>query len=154
MEQLSLCIVSMEPKGPRAHVLQQEKPLKWEARALQSRVAPTCSNKRKPVPSNDDPAQTRINKWILKKKMLYKPQVLFSFFWLPFLAYRILTWALQWMCWILTTGSPGNSQAQSSNHPFELVIIEFLPCICILHVLINSVFLLLNFLLSVWFPGL
>ena len=46
----------------RVHTLQQEKPPRWEARTLQWRVAPTHYNQRKPTHSNEDPAQTKINK--------------------------------------------------------------------------------------------
>ena len=51
---------------PRAHDLQQEKPPQWEALALQRRVAPTHHNWRKPMRSNEDPTQPKINK--IKKK--------------------------------------------------------------------------------------
>ena len=53
---LNLCSRSLEPqllsprattteaRVPRAHALQQEKPLQWEARTPQRRVAPTSRN--------------------------------------------------------------------------------------------------------------
>ena len=47
-------------RAPRAQAPQQEKPLQWEARALQRRVAPTRCNQRKPAHSNKDPTQPKI----------------------------------------------------------------------------------------------
>ena len=41
---------------------QQEKPLQWEARAPQWRVAPAHRSWREPVCSNEDPMQPKINK--------------------------------------------------------------------------------------------
>ena len=41
---LSLHATATEARVPRAHAPQQEKPLQWEARALQRRVAPACRN--------------------------------------------------------------------------------------------------------------
>ena len=48
--------------APRACAPQQEKPPQWEVHALQWRVAPARCNKRKPVHSNEDPMQPKINK--------------------------------------------------------------------------------------------
>ena len=39
---------------PKACAPQQEKPLQWETRALQPRVAPAHRNYRKPAHSNED----------------------------------------------------------------------------------------------------
>ena len=47
---------------PKACAPQREKPLQWEARALQWRVAPTRCKERKTECSNDNPAQPQINK--------------------------------------------------------------------------------------------
>ena len=47
---------------PGAHAPQQDKPLQWEARAPQRRVAPALRNWRKPACSNEDPMQPKINK--------------------------------------------------------------------------------------------
>ena len=41
---LSPRATTTEARAPRAHALQQEKPLQWEARALQRRVAPARHN--------------------------------------------------------------------------------------------------------------
>ena len=41
---LSLCATTTEACTPRARAPKQEKPLQWEARALQRRVAPACHN--------------------------------------------------------------------------------------------------------------
>ena len=61
---------------PRAGALQQEKPLQWEACALQRRVAPARHNLRKPTHSNKDPTQPKILKnkinkiiWPFKKRI-------------------------------------------------------------------------------------
>ena len=51
-----------EARAPRARALQQVKPLQQEARAPQQRVAPTRHNWRKPMHSNKDPTQQKINK--------------------------------------------------------------------------------------------
>ena len=69
---LSPCAKTTEAHAPRAHALQQEKPLQWEARAPQWRVGPTCRNERKPARSDEDPTQPKIkninkNKFIKKK---------------------------------------------------------------------------------------
>ena len=40
----------------------QEKPPQWEACALHQRVVPARHNKRKPVRSNEDPTQPKVNK--------------------------------------------------------------------------------------------
>ena len=55
---------------PRACAPQQEKPLQWEAHALQQRVAPALCSKRKALTaaktqhSNEDPAEAKINRYI------------------------------------------------------------------------------------------
>ena len=54
-------------QAPRTCALQQQKPPQWEACAPQQRVAPAPCNRRKPMLSNKDPAQPKIN---LKKKSL------------------------------------------------------------------------------------
>ena len=41
---LSPCAATTEARAPRARARQQEKPLQWEARAPQWRVAPACCN--------------------------------------------------------------------------------------------------------------
>ena len=41
---LSPCAATTEAHVPRPHALQQEKPPQSEARAMQQRLAPTCSN--------------------------------------------------------------------------------------------------------------
>ena len=45
-----------EDHAPRACAPQQEKPLQWEACALQRGEAPACCNQRKPAHSNEDSA--------------------------------------------------------------------------------------------------
>ena len=45
-----------------ASALQQEKPLQREACTLQQRVAPAAATREQPAPSNEDPAQPKINK--------------------------------------------------------------------------------------------
>ena len=68
---LSPHATTTEPRAPRAHALQQEKPLQWEARAQQWRVAPARHNLRKPVRSNKNPTQPKTNnkiKKFIKKK--------------------------------------------------------------------------------------
>ena len=52
----------IELRVPRARAPQQEKPLQWEAHTPQRRVAPARRNQRKPVRSNEDPTQPKINK--------------------------------------------------------------------------------------------
>ena len=59
---LSPSAASTDARVPRACALQQENPPQWEARAPQWRVAPTHRNYRKPMHSNEDPAQPKINK--------------------------------------------------------------------------------------------
>ena len=59
--------------APRARAPQQEKPLQREACALQHRVACARRNYRKPVCSNEDPTQSKIN--TLKKKKIPKSKV-------------------------------------------------------------------------------
>ena len=59
---LSLHAATTEACAPRARAPQQEKPLQWEARAPQWRVAPARRNQRKPARSNEDPMQPNINK--------------------------------------------------------------------------------------------
>ena len=44
----------------RAWEMQQEKPPQWEAHTPKWRVVPTCLNWRKPMHSNEDPAQSKI----------------------------------------------------------------------------------------------
>ena len=51
-----------EAHVPRACAPQQEKPLQWEARAWQQRVAPAHCNYRRPICSNEDPTQPKISK--------------------------------------------------------------------------------------------
>ena len=53
---LSPRTTTTEAHAPRAHAPQQEKPLQWEACSPQWRVAP--------MHSNEDPTQTKINKFI------------------------------------------------------------------------------------------
>ena len=47
---------------------QRERPRQWEARTPRWRVAPARRNWRKPSHRNEDPTQTKINKFIKKKK--------------------------------------------------------------------------------------
>ena len=54
----------------RACAPQQEKPLQWEARVTQWWVAATHRKYRKPVHSNEDPTQPKINK--LNKQIYLK----------------------------------------------------------------------------------
>ena len=63
---LSLHATTTEAHVPRAHVLQQAKPLQWEARTPQQRVDPAHHNLGKPARSNEDPTQPEINKQINK----------------------------------------------------------------------------------------
>ena len=66
-----------EAHTPRAHALQQEKPLQWEALTLQRRVAPARRNQRKPVHSNKDPMQPKIKYKIINlKKIKYLLNIL------------------------------------------------------------------------------
>ena len=58
----------LKPACPKAHDLQQEKPLQWEARS-QGRAAPTCPNYRKPTCSNEDSAAR--NKFFKKMIVSY-----------------------------------------------------------------------------------
>ena len=66
----------LKPVCPRACAPQQEKPQQWEACSPQRRVAPARRNWRRPVHSNEDPKQPKINKEInlfKKKKKDNKP---------------------------------------------------------------------------------
>ena len=58
---LSPCATTTKPQNPEP-VLRKENMLKWEACALQQRVAPDHCNWRKSPCSNQDPAQPKINK--------------------------------------------------------------------------------------------
>ena len=64
--QLGPCTATTSPCMPRAHALQQEKPPLWKAHTLQQRVALAHSEYRKPLCSNRDPMQPKINN-LLKK---------------------------------------------------------------------------------------
>ena len=64
-EQLTLSTTT-EAHASRAP--QEEKPLQWEAHAPQWRVLPTLHNQKRPVYSNEDPVQPKINKQIHLKK--------------------------------------------------------------------------------------
>ena len=59
---LSPHATTTEAHMPRAHAPQKEKPLQWEAHTPQWRVAPARRDKTKPVHSNKDPTQPKINK--------------------------------------------------------------------------------------------
>ena len=59
---LSPRATTTEARGPRARAPQQEKPLQWEARTPQRRVARAHCNWRKPTCSNEDPMQPEIKK--------------------------------------------------------------------------------------------
>ena len=65
---LSLCSRACKPQLLSPHATtteacpQQEKPLQWEARTPHRRVAPARCNYRKPMRSNEDPTQPKINK--------------------------------------------------------------------------------------------
>ena len=67
----SLCATTTEACEFRTCVLQQEKPLQWEARASQQSVAPDYHNWRKPSGSNKDPEQPKINESLKKQKRLF-----------------------------------------------------------------------------------
>ena len=56
-EQLNPSTTTSEARTHKAFAPQQEKPLQWEAQALQQSVDPACCNLRKPVCSNKDPLQ-------------------------------------------------------------------------------------------------
>ena len=60
-------VLQLLKPAPRAHAPQQEKPLQWEARALQQRVAPAHRSQRKPAHSNEDPTQPKKKKTQRKK---------------------------------------------------------------------------------------
>ena len=65
-ELLSLCSGAQEsqllkPWGPRAHAMQQEKPLQWEAH-VQLGSRPHSPQLEKSLWSNKDPEQPKINK--------------------------------------------------------------------------------------------
>ena len=49
---------------PHSLSSETEKPLQWELLALHRRVASSCHNKRKPVCSNEDPGQPKINTFL------------------------------------------------------------------------------------------
>ena len=67
---------------PRARAPRQNKPPQWEARAPQRRVTPTRRNQRKPVCSNEDPTQPKINTYIHKKKnYLEVPEIKVIWYW-------------------------------------------------------------------------
>ena len=53
---------------PRAHALQQEKPLQREAHAPQLESSPRSPKLEKSPLSNEDPEQPKINKYKKKKK--------------------------------------------------------------------------------------
>ena len=57
----SPCGVTTENDVPRACAQQQEKSAQWEAFAPRPTVAPDHCNYRKPVLSNKDPVQPKIN---------------------------------------------------------------------------------------------
>ena len=73
-EQLSLCATNIEPVRwspgaaateavqPRAHALQREEPLQWEAREPQLENSLLSPPLEKSPQSSEDPAQSRINK--------------------------------------------------------------------------------------------
>ena len=69
----SLHAATTEARGPRACASQQENPLQWEAHALQQRVVPARCTSRKPMQSNEDPAQPKINKILKKGKKCWIP---------------------------------------------------------------------------------
>ena len=60
-EQLGQWATTTEPARLEP-VLRNERPRRWEARALQWRVAPARRNLRKPWHRNEDPAQPKISK--------------------------------------------------------------------------------------------
>ena len=60
VEQLSPFAKTTELQ-PRAHDLQQEKPLQWEACALHLESSPQSPQLEKSLCSNEDPAQPKIN---------------------------------------------------------------------------------------------
>ena len=66
-QSLSPCAAAAEAHVPTACVLPQEKPLQWEVCTSQEGVAPASHKQRKLARRNEDPAQPRINKYILKK---------------------------------------------------------------------------------------
>ena len=73
-EQLSRCTATTEPTccsywslSTRACALKQEKPLQWEVPTPQRRLAPTLSNRKKPVHRNKELLQSKY-KINLKKK--------------------------------------------------------------------------------------
>ena len=82
VEQLSPCTTTIEPVlwspeaaateawVPRACVPQQQKPSQWEACALQLESSPHLLQLKKSPLSNEDPAQSKINKqrFFFKKK--------------------------------------------------------------------------------------
>ena len=53
---------------PRACALHREKPLQWEAQALQQRADPARRNERKPAHSDEDPAHQKNKSINLKRK--------------------------------------------------------------------------------------
>ena len=55
-EHLGLCATTTE-KPTHLEPMLHKRPQQWEAHTLQRRVAPAQSNYRKPVCSNEDPAQ-------------------------------------------------------------------------------------------------
>ena len=61
-EQLSPCTTTVEACAPRAHDLQQEKPLQWEICTLQLGSNPRRPQLKKSLRSNKDPAQPKIKK--------------------------------------------------------------------------------------------
>ena len=88
LEPTSPRAATTEACAPRACAPQQEKPPRWEARALLQRVTPAQCNQRKPMHSNEDPTQPKINKlkkifW--KKWKIIKIDILYFYFIFNFL---------------------------------------------------------------------
>ena len=73
-EQLSPCTTTIEACAPRAHALQQEKPLQWEVYALQLESNPRRPQLEKSPGSNKDPAQPKRKKIIFNNFIFKKLQ--------------------------------------------------------------------------------
>ena len=68
LELLSPYSATTEAWVPKAHALQQEKPVQWEAHALQQEQTLLATTRESPMHSNKDPEQLKINKYIFKRE--------------------------------------------------------------------------------------
>lgn len=64
-------VATTEACAPRAYALQQEKSLQRDAHAPEG-VTPTCHHQKKPVQSNEDPAQPKVNDFLKNRECQLK----------------------------------------------------------------------------------